>query len=109
MSILKSVSLLSGKILLYLFKVYCYQSVKSSLQKFLLRPGFAEICEHWRSLSSSTEPRDIYDGKIWKEFQHIDGEPALANPHVYAVMINIDWFHPFKLTQASVGAFFNYT
>ena len=105
--LLKSVNLISGKVVLYPFKVFCYQSLKTSLQSFLLRPGFVELCEHWRSWKeSSNEVRDIYDGKLWKEFQYIDGQPALANPYVYAVMINIDWFQPFKLTQASVGAMY---
>ena len=105
--LLKSVNLISGKVVLYPFKVFCYQSLKTSLQSFLLRPGFVELCEHWHSWKeSSNEVRDIYDGKLWKEYQYIDGQPALASPYVYAVMINIDWFQPFKLTQASVGAMY---
>ena len=85
--------------------MYCYQSLQSSLQNLLLGPGFAELCEHWRSLSNCTDQiHDIYDGNIWKEFQYIDGNPALANKYVYAIMANVDWFQTFKLTQASVGA-----
>ena len=38
--------------------------------------------------------------------QYVNGEPLLASPYVYAVMINIDWFQPFKLTQASIGAIY---
>ena len=87
--------------------VYCYKSLKSSLQDFLLRSDFSELCEHWRSWKESySEVRDIYDGKLWKDFQYVNGEPLLASPHVYAVMINIDWFQPFKLTQASIGAIY---
>ena len=104
--LLRSVTLLSGKQLLYPFKVFCYQGLRVSIQNFLLRPGFVELCEHWRSLPNSTELRDIYDGKIWKEFQHLNGQPALADSYVYAVMLNIDWFQPFKLTNASVGAMY---
>ena len=104
--LLRSVNLLSGKQLLYPFKVFCYQGLRVSIRNFLLRPGFVELCEHWRSLPNSTELRDIYDGKIWKEFQHLNGQPALADSYVYAVMLNIDWFQPFKLTNASVGAMY---
>ena len=50
--------------------------------------------------------RDIYVGKLWKKYQYMNGQPALANPYVYAVMINIDWFQPFKLTQALVGTMY---
>ena len=42
--LLKSVSLVSGRKLLYPFKVYCYKSLQSSLQELLLRPGFHESC-----------------------------------------------------------------
>ena len=101
--LLRSVKLVSGELLLYPFKVFCYQGLRGSLENFLLHPGFVDLCEHWRSLPNSTELRDIYDGKIWQEFQHIDGQPALAAPYVYAVMINIDWFQPFKLTTALVA------
>ena len=105
--LLKSVKLNSGKVLLYPFKVYCYKSLKSSLQDFLLRSEFSELCEHWRSLNEScSEVRDIYDGKLWKDFHYVNGEPLLASPYVYAVIINIDWFQPFKLTQASIGAIY---
>ena len=41
-------------------------------------------------------------GKIFNTL--INGEPLLASRYVYTVMINIDWFQPFKLTQASIGA-----
>ena len=93
--LLKSVTLSSGKLRLYPFKVYFYQSLRNSLHKFLLRPGFAELCEHWRLLKySSNEMRDVYDGKIWKEFQYVGGKPVLAD-HSY--MLNVDWFQPFKL------------
>ena len=73
----------------------------------MLRPGFAELGEHWRSLNNGTDQiHDIYDGNIWKEFQYINGNPALANKYVYGLMANVDWFQPFKLTQASVGAIY---
>lgn len=105
--LLKSVTLSTGKVRLYPFRVYCCQSLQTSLQKLLILPGFAKLCEHWRSLrSSSGEICDIYDGNVWKEFQYIDGNPALASQYVYAMMVNIDWFQPYKLTQSSVGAIY---
>jgi len=38
--LLRSVKLVSGKLLLYPFKVFCYQGLRGSLENFLLRPGF---------------------------------------------------------------------
>ena len=46
--LLKSVTISSGRVL------FCYQNLSLSLKQFLLRPGFAESCEHWRSWTEST-------------------------------------------------------
>jgi hypothetical protein len=86
--------------------VYCYGGLRLSLQKLLNRSDFTELCEHWRSRECNSSLSDIYDGKIWKEFQYINGQPYLAAPYVYALMLNVDWFQPYKHTQASVGAMY---
>ena len=105
--LLKEVSLKTGQTKLYPCKVYCYNSVISNLRHFLQRPGFAQKCELWRG-------RDIpdgflaciFDGRIWKEWQYVDGEPYLALPRNYAFMLNVDWFQPFKHSPYSVGALY---
>ena len=105
--LLKTVVLNNGKKVLYPFKVFCYRSLKTSLQCLLLRAGFADTCEHWRSRREKAGVyQDIYDGKIWKELRYIDGKPFLAKQYVFALMLNIDWFKPFKHTPASVGAMY---
>ena len=43
--LLKSVSLESRRNIIYLHKVYCYNSLQSSLQELLLRPGFHQSCQ----------------------------------------------------------------
>lgn len=56
-----------------------------------------EACEHWRSRTLTEDMLgDIYDGKMWKEFQHVGGVPFLALPHNIALMMNVDWFKPYK-------------
>lgn len=107
-TLLKTVHLRGGKKKLIPFKVYCYSSLQASLQKLLLRPKFADLCEHWRKRkpSGTNIMSDVYDGRIWKEFQFIDGKPFLASPFVYAFMVNIDWFQPYKHTTCSVGAIY---
>ena len=106
--LLKTVHLKGDKKKLIPFKVYCYNSLQTSLQKLLLHPEFVNLCEHWRKRkpSSPNIMSDIYDGKIWKEFQFIDGKPFLASPNVYALMVNIDWFQPYKHPTSSVGAIY---
>lgn len=105
-TLLKSVELCSGRKMLYPHKIYCYKSLTSSLQELLLCPGFVEDCNHWRNRSCSNALRDVYDGKIWKRFQHIFGSPFLAAPFSYALMLNIDWFQPYSHTVASVGVIY---
>ena len=47
-------------------KIYCYKSLTSSLQEMMLRPGFIEKCEEWRSRDGKEEGTlsDVYDGSI---------------------------------------------
>lgn len=72
--LLKTVYIANGK-RLYPHKVYCYQTLMSSLQCLLQRPGFSDSCEHWRSQFQSKNDdilRDIYDGRIFKTWR---GDP----------------------------------
>lgn len=95
--LLKEVSLTNGTRRLYPFKVYCYKSVITQLHSFIQRPGFVEMCEEWRDRNIQDGfPADVFDGKIWKEWQNVDGIPFLSSPRNYAFMLNVDWFQPFK-------------
>lgn len=49
---------------------------------------------------------DVFDGRVWKEWQYVDGEAFLAVPRNYAFMLNVDWFQPFKHSLYSVGALY---
>ena len=64
-------------------------------------------CEAWRLRKIPPDFLcDIYDGQIWKQFQYINNIPFLATPHNLALMLNIDWFCPFKHSPYSVGAIY---
>ena len=49
---------------------------------------------------------DIFDWQIWKDFQYVNGVPFLAVPHNFGLMLNIDWFSPYKHSPYSVGAIY---
>ena len=49
---------------------------------------------------------DIYDGKIWKEFQSFNDQPFLSESGNYALMMNFDYFQPYKHIQYSLGAIY---
>ena len=104
--LLKSVCMISGRNILYPHKVYCYKSLKSSLQELLLRPGFHQCCQYWKSRNTSDKLSDVYDGNVWKDFLTISEQPFLACPNNLALMLNIDWFQPYKHTVSSVGAIY---
>ena len=106
-TLFKKVKTASGKITLQPISVYCYKSVIQSLQEMLLYPTFVDQCELWRTIK--TKPReycDVYDGKIWKDFQSFDGKPFLSLPFNFALQLNVDWFQPFVHTQHSEGVIY---
>ena len=105
--LLKQVETHSGRKLLYPFKTYCYQPLKMTLQKLLNRPDFNSSCEKWRGrVVDGDVLASVYDGQIWQDFQEYEGEPFLSAPFTYGLMLNVDWFNPFKHTQYSLGAIY---
>ena len=74
--LLKKIVSKSKTVKVYPIKIYCYCSLITTLQHFLLRPGFADLCESTRDLVSMTVDtlNDIYNGQIWKEFLEKDGK-----------------------------------
>lgn len=81
--LLKSIKLSTGRLSLRPFKTYCYMPIKNSLQELLNRPGFQDACERWRNRKvTEGVMSDIYDGKIWKDYQEYKGEPFLSLPFI---------------------------
>ena len=105
--LMKEIKYASGRKSFFPKRVFCYQSLINSLQDLLLSPSFSEKCELWRC--KQVVPgvyTDIFDGRVWKEFQVVDGVPFLSVPGNYALQINVDWFAPFKHTAHSEGAIY---
>ena len=89
---------------MYPHSVYCYNSIKTSIENLFTKTNFLALCEHWRKRTVNKEVfSDVYDGCMWEEFQIVSGQPFLAVPFNLAFSLNIDWFQPYKLTQSSVG------
>ena len=105
--LMKRVELSNRKFIHYPFLTYCYMSLKESIQNLFNRPKFAQSCEHWRTrLSSRGMLKDVYDGKVWQEFVDYEGQPFLSQYHNLALMLNMDFFQPFKHINYSVGAIY---
>ena len=58
------------------------------------------------------EPQDLIlkamynDGQLWKDFQVYEDEPFLQDDCTLALMMNMDFFQPYKHVQYSVGAIY---
>lgn len=66
-----------------------------------------EKCEQWRHRNMPDAVMgDVYDGKIWQDFQYVSGQPFLPEPHNFALMMNVDWYQPFKHSPYSVGVIY---
>ena len=91
---------------MYPFKVFSYKSIRQSLKKLLLRPGFADLCQYWKSRAVLMELQDMYDGQVWKDFQNVSGKPFLSGSLGLGLMITIDCFQPYRRTNYSVGAIY---
>ena len=112
-ALLKSVRTSAGTLFLYPCNLYCYKKLTDSLSDFLNRPGFFNRCELWRNRHVDDGVySDVYDGRVWKEFQVYEGVPFLAYPYNFGLILNVDWFQPsYKHSTYSIGviyiAFFN--
>ena len=101
--LIKTIELASGRKIFYPFMTYCYLGLQASLQTLLKCPGFSSSCEEWRSRRvKSGVMDDVYDGKIWNEFQCYNGQPYLSQAWNLALMMNFDFFQPYKHTTYSV-------
>ena len=70
-------------------------------------PGFLELCEEWRGVSRPEGIlTDVYDGKLWKEWMDFDNVPFLKVPGNLILMLNLDWFQPYKHTPYSIGVIY---
>ena len=105
--LLKKIHLAGGRIQYRPMYVYAYQPLKTSLQRLLNRPGYASKMEEWRNRPTcENQIADIYDGKIWKEFNTSKHSNFLKSKQSYGVMLNFDFFQPYKHTTDSYGVFY---
>ena len=49
---------------------------------------------------------DVYDGKLWKDWMQINDVPFLRVPGNLMLMLNLDWFQPYKHSPYSVGVIY---
>ena len=72
---------------------------------WLVLGGFWVILKFITNGNNEDFLTDVYDGRIWKEFNDEEGLNFFQNNSNLALMINVDWFCPYKhVRSVSVGA-----
>lgn len=107
--LMKTMRSRTGKPFLYPKQVYCFQKITDALQDLITNPNFLENCEKWRDRSAQLPENvlgDCFEGKVWQEFQYVDGEPFLAASNNFGLMLNVDWFQPTLHGSGSIGVIY---
>ena len=106
--LVNKVILKNGATKFYPLKVYCWKSIISQLESILQRTGIPELCEQWRTRQvEESVLSDVYDGEVWKNFKWKDGSHFFNLERRYGLMLNVDWFQPFKRrSDYSVGVIY---
>ena len=52
---------------------------------------YAHILSQAVSSGAQEVMTDIYDGKIWRDFQEYEGKPFLSESLAVGLIINVDW------------------
>ena len=104
----KTVVTATGKTKHYPNRVYCYFDFLFGLKSLLNRKDIFEMCESvWCSRSLNEDMlSDVYTARLWQDFLVFGGQQLLSAPHTYAVLLNVDWFQPFKNINYSVGVIY---
>lgn len=97
---------LSSKKVLKPYKIFCYKSLKSSLNTFVQRDNFEDMCETWRYCEKKDGILyDVYDGRMWAEFNGGKYD-FFSQEGNYGLMLNVDWFQLYKHTNRSIGVIY---
>lgn len=102
-NLLKLVKTRSGAQMLHPIRTYCYRPLHKSL---LDRPNFYSDCAKWKNQPVSDMLSDVYDGKVWHDFQDYNGKPFLWEPFTFRLMMNVDWFKAYKHLEYKIGAIY---
>lgn len=70
------------------------------------RPNFLDVCNLWlKNKICDDMMGDITDGNVWKEFMS-SMSPGRKPVNILGLLMNVDWFQPYKDTSYSVGVIY---
>ena len=96
----------NGKLGLKPRKMYYYFGIKRALSVLFARPKFLNMCNMWHQTKGNrTFFADITDGRVWNEIcskMSPNGNPS----NIIGILVNIDWFQPYKHVAHSTGVIY---
>ena len=106
--LMKSVRTSSHKTIYKHIKVFCYRSLIASIKDDVQQPGYLDLFSHWKTRTEipAGVMSEIYDGEVWKSFQTVDGQEFLSSRYSLGLLLNVDWFNPYKHVEYFVGAMY---
>jgi len=106
--LMKKVRSKSGSLYLRPKRMYCYRSLISCLNEMFSRTGFLDKCDEWKYRNINDESMgDVFEGRIWKNFVDAEGKKFFSSlAHNFGVMMNVDWFQPYKHINHSCGVIY---
>ena len=90
---------------LYPKKIYCYRGIKRSMQDLVKRKLFTESLFKKKQMHPS-KISDIYDGTFYKNFKDNNGKWYFEEKRNIGLILNFDFFNPFKRTKYSLGVLY---
>ena len=87
---------------------YHCTSITDRLREILTRSDVAPFVDHWKTRTTRAGCfTDVYDGAVWREFQtDTESGQAFLSADGIGLMLNVDWFRPFKHSPYSQGAIY---
>lgn len=101
--LVKRIHYSNGSMRLHALHCYVNKSLRDALQRILIRKNIHLKLESWRNRKIPDGIyADVYDGRVWKSY--ID--KLFHERRTLGLMINVDWFQPFKHCTDSIGAIY---
>ena len=103
--LMKKVKTSSHKTVYKPIKVFCYRSLINAIQEYVSLSGYLDIFIQWKARVGIPHGvmADIYDGAVWQSFKTVNGQEFLSSRYSLGLLLNVDWFNPYKHVEYSVG------
>jgi hypothetical protein len=86
-----------------------YNSITESIRTMFMRPGFADILQHWKRYPlPEGYVADFYHGKLWHDIVDVNQGDFVENEYALSLSLGIDWFRAGNWMNHSTGGVYLY-